>query len=174
MPEDIVSYKGSHGTSRSRADKISKAGFERGRGRAGTGIYFWLEGPYCLELAKEWFNQLKSSGKISDETDPECAIIIASLKAYKSEVLDLENYTLKNKIAQLRKEKKFTGNSRALHECFVNQLQKEAGTYFKILLVRVTTPKPSSYPLQDLGSPICCVARNKDCIFIDNILPCEE
>jgi len=164
-----VTYKGSHGTTRVRAGNILKSSFRKGPGRHGTGAYFWLESPYYFQLAIDWFNSSYAEYVTEGESKPECAIIVAELMADDSEVLDLDNRTLRASLMNLvyNKEKirRLNSSDRTrLFDSFIRDLERELHIEFKIVLVRTAPPQGSKYPLSFIGPPDCGIARDVTCI----------
>ena len=174
-----ICYNGSHGTSLTLYNKIKKTGFRLSSdrvGRAGKGIYFWAEGPLYLRLAKEWFIDRKKKG-IYEESNPECAIVIATLKVQSTEYIDFEDVTLKGEIYALGIEKGLNlDNALAiakLYNLFINKLEERLKTTIKIFTIRAAPPEGSSYPIKAIGAPLCCVARTLNSITINRVRLCD-
>ncbi|KJR43275.1 hypothetical protein MCHI_000833 [Candidatus Magnetoovum chiemensis] len=163
-----VCYIGSHGTSRSKYNAICREGFKLGSGRAGKGVYFWIENPLYLELAIDW---CKFRG-ISDGV-----IIIAEIKAEDTEYLDLEDIEYSNKILTICLEKRLNVKDNnvleQLYNSYVEEIERELGINIKILTKKLAAPPHSKYPMQ-MGAPLCCVVRDIGCIFIKYCISCEE
>jgi len=175
-----ICYNGSHGTSLVRCNEIKKTGFKLSSdrpGRAGKGVYFWVKGTLYLRLAKEWFIDGKNKG-VYKESNPECAIIIANLKAQLIEYLDLENAGFKERIFNLGDKKGINFNNpfeiAKLYNLFISKLEEELKTTIKIFTIRAAPPEGSSYPIKAIGAPLCCVARTLDSITIECVKSCDE
>jgi len=174
MVEGEDTFQGTHGTSASKANLITKNGFEMGTGRAGKGIYFWLEGAYSKELAVGWHaKRLDEGGYLGDE-NTRCAVIHAILSAASSKVLDLTFYRFRNRIGELRKTKQIKGSSEALYDFVISELEGEMGVAFAIILAEVAPPltKYCDYPLRDIGPPVCCISRDRACITVQSYSLC--
>lgn len=173
-----ICYNGSHGTSLKRYRKILDSGFSLGSGRAGSGIYFWVESPLYLELAKAWFRYAKSKGEYNPEIDPECIVIIAEVKASGTEYLDLEDIKFKNLIYELGLEQNVDFDNvrdvARLYNLFISRMEQAAGCRIKMLTVRVAPPPDYKYPIKVIGAPLCCVARTQDCVTVKDYKSCKE
>ncbi len=171
----MITIEGSHGTSVSRAQLVQKNGFRQGSGRGGTGVYFWL-GPYYIELAVGWYNFLASKNEFINDENPSCAVIIALIKADESEVLNLEDETLKNEIAVVVKKQGINPkNKRAvakLYDSFIMRLEQKLQVKFKAVKIRVGFPPLEfikDYPISIIGAPLCCITRDPGCVTINEI-----
>jgi len=71
---NMVTFNGSHGTSDFRARRIEAQGFIPGKGRAGTGVYFWKQGRYSVDLAIGWYKYLCSRNFFAGELNPEAIL----------------------------------------------------------------------------------------------------
>ena len=170
-----ICYNGSHGTSLNLSGEIVKLGFKLGDGRAGNGVYFWVEGPLYLQLAKEWFIDRRNKHRYK-ELNPECAIIIVSLKAQPVEYVDFEDVGLKGQIYNMGIQQGINlGNDREiakLYNLFISILEEELKTMIKIFTIRAAPPEGSSYPMKAIGAPLCCVARTLNSITINDVRSC--
>lgn len=173
----LVRYKGSHGTSLSKCRNIVAAGFKLGAGRAGRGIYFWVESVFYLELAQAWFKQKRAEGEY-DEENPECTIIIASVEADEKEYIDLEDNRIRDQVIRLGNKMGLDLNDdgviERLFNLFVVKTEEKLGYGIKMISIRVGAPKGFKYPLRAAGAPLCCVARIADCVKINKYGLCEE
>jgi hypothetical protein len=171
----MATYKGIHGTSLSRSQKIREKGFLTSVGRVGPGIYFWMDGAYARTLAIGWYRQSLAENRYKDDKSVECVLIYVTLAAEDNEVLDLENRTISEKLGKLSLEKKVKPNERNKQKYlvgfFISELEKEMNIKFKIVLVKVAAPKEQycDYPTRFMGAPLCCVARNSDCITVNRV-----
>jgi len=174
---NLKTYEGSHGTSKSRAEKIDKQGFIPGLGRAGSGIYFWHKSHHYIPLAKGWYNQCYNKHLYDADDNKSCVVIIVQLQAGEDEVLDMENHDMKDRIAALAEVRKIDATNfrriSALYDLFIKRMEDELESTFAILLIRVAPPDRTyypEYPLNIVGAPLCCVARNKECIIIKEFI----
>lgn len=173
-----ICYTGSHGTSLNRYRKILGSGFSLGSGRAGNGIYFWVESYLYLELAKAWFKYKNATGEYNDERKPECVVLIAEIKTNDTEYLDLEDMNFKNYIYQLGLEQKIdfynAKDVARLHNLFITKMEQKLGHLIKMLTIRVAPPRDYKYPIMAIGAPLCCVARTQDCVTVKDYKSCKE
>lgn len=169
-------FKGSHGTSKTRAIAIGTKGFEYGSGRVGKGIYFWKESELFIDLARHWWECQRKRGKYDKDHDTRCAIILVKVKARDSEVLDLETEYFKNMLIRLQSEKKIDINEpymeEKIHSLFIEKLEKKFGVEYKIILCRVSPPADYKkwYPIGIAGAPIAIIVRNNDCLSIEKTI----
>ncbi len=174
---NLKTYEGSHGTSKSRAEKITKQGFIPGLGRAGSGIYFWHKSRYFITLAKKWHYQCSNKHHYDNDENKSCVVIIVELQADEDAILDMENPDMKDRIAELAEVKQIPLKNRhkiaALHDLFIKRMESALKTTFAIILIRVAPPDRvyyPEYPIDIMGAPLCCVARNNDCVTIKRFI----
>jgi hypothetical protein len=170
----MVNKEGTHGTTRSKAEAICTQGFRCGYGRGGSGVYFWHNNKYGIQLAKEWYQVHLDAGKYLHDLDNHCVIIIAKLITEDDEFLDLEDPSLKDKMAEILSAREVDNNNRAIasfYDAFIYQIETELGKKIKLLSLRVAPPKvdDSCYPIRFLGAPISYIARDNSCIHIQQI-----
>lgn len=176
-----ITIEGSHGTSISKAQDIKKQGFNLGSGRAGKGVYFWLDKEFHFELAIGWYKYHKSIGWFKEDNNPACAIIIAEIQADESEILDFEKSTIKKQLLKLAQKRKIDyfnkGQLAKLYNLFISRLEADLRVKFKVIIVEVAAPPKDfcrNYPITIIGVPLSCVARSTECIKIKDIKICEE
>ncbi len=165
-----IHRRGLHGTSKMSAESIKHSGFHVGTGRAGPGVYFWVDGPLSRDLAEGWFEQIKSKA-FRNEANPQCAVIEAELECDDHEHLDLEMQKFKSQMMLLAVKHDVDldndEGSSILHAMVIKQLESELGTKIKILEVRVAPPKKElvpRYKLKAYGAPLSYVVRDATCI----------
>jgi hypothetical protein len=170
---NLKTYEGSHGTSKSRAEKINKQGFILGTGRAGSGIYFWHKSHHYIPLAKGWYSQCCDKHLYDTDENKGCVVIVVELQAPEDAILDMENPEMKDRIAALAEARKIDATKfrriSALYDFFIKRMEVELKSTFAILLIRVAPPDRAyypEYPISIIGAPLCCVARNNGCITI--------
>ena len=168
--------EGSHGTSKSRSERIMNEGFKLSSGRYGTGAYFWKKSYYYIELAKSWYMQAHHKGVYTEDSNDECAILIVELKCLKRRLLDFEKTDLKDKIAKLAAEKgiEITDNERisGLYDMFIKRLERESRCTFQLYCTRVAPPYRKffpEYPIRIIGAPECIISRDQSCIQVKEI-----
>jgi hypothetical protein len=168
----MVTYEGSHGTTKERAKNILSFGFRiRGaRHRYGAGVYFWKKSHHYINLAIGWHKYAEKTGLYRYDKNTSCTVIIADLVAEENEVLDLEDALLKDKIAKLAEEKNINEDWKAISslvEAFVQLIQAELKIKYKIVLKKATPPPKDccpKYPYNLLGWPDCCIVKDVTCI----------
>ncbi len=91
----ILTLKGVHGTSRTAAQEIVQHQIfqKTGKGRVGTGVYFWRENIYAKELASCWYEYRVRKG---DFKPNEGAVIYADICVKENEFWDLEEPSAKD------------------------------------------------------------------------------
>ena len=170
--------KGSHGTTKSREESIRKFGWRMGRGRAGTGVYFWNECEHYVQLAIGWYKRALKEKRYRDDSNKLCTVIIADLEAEEDEILDFDNRELRSSVYRMAKDREFSyTNTRELasvFDLFISELEVETGSKYKIITMEVAPPglEYCDYPVKLLGTPICCAIRDTGCIDIIDTLNC--
>lgn len=163
---------GLHGTSRSRADNILKSNFKPYPGRAGKGIYFWRENAFSKIIAKSWFNFSLKKNNYDLDADKNFAYFKVKISVNEENFLDLELPELKDQLAVIAEKRNIDRKTRedvisALFDYFIDTLEKELKTSFKVWQARVNAPYDCvEYPLSLLGNPICYVVIDSACISI--------
>lgn len=177
----MKAFQGTHGTSATNAQAIAETQFQLASGRAGTGVYFWLDEEFSEVLAIGWYKYLKSIGRFKSDRNPECAIVIAEIQADESDILDFEDSSIKRQILKLAQKRKIdfynTKALAALSNLFISQLEGKLKVTFKIIILKVAPPPKDfcrKYPITIIGAPLCCVARSTECITIKDIITCKE
>lgn len=162
-----------HGTSRTRATNIIKYGFQKGDGRLGNGVYFWLDEEYGRYLSESWFTQRKAENKYNGDSDQSCTIIIADIEVDGDYTLDVEDRKFRSAIAKLVKERRLndqaTNKDLAIfYSSFIEAIESDLGYSFHFIIGRVAPPKREycpEYPLKILGGPLCGVVVNDKIIL---------
>ncbi|OHD06876.1 MAG: hypothetical protein A2086_08130 [Spirochaetes bacterium GWD1_27_9] len=163
---------GTHGTIEYSAKKIVNSNFLLGKGRGGTGIYFWRKNEYSVILAKGWYEYYLSKNKYNNIELNNFAYIDVKIDVHENNFLDFELVELKDKIATISFNKKLDRKTSdeeitALYDYFITRLEEELKTKFYVWQLRVNAPYTANeYPLNILGNPICYVVNNNDLISI--------
>lgn len=172
----MVTYRGSHGTTLKKAEKIKTEGFFLSGGRFVRGAHFWLECYNYCDLAVGWFKQ-RLDKRYYDEDCPQCAILIVRLWCNDDEVMDLERPDFKNMLAQLADTKHTDQYNdrevKSLYTYAIREMEKRGSLKFKLFLMKVEPPKEDycpRYKRRMLGPPISVVAISNSNIAIENIL----
>jgi len=170
--------KGSHGTTKSREESIRKFGWHVGRGRAGTGVYFWKECEHYVQLAIGWYKRALNEKRYRNDSNKLCTVIIADLETEEDEILDFDNRELRSNVYRMAKDRGLSyTNTReisSLFDLFISELQVETGFKYKIVTMEVAPPGSEycNYPVELLGTPICCAVRDIESIDIIDTLNC--
>ena len=167
----LIEKKGSHATSKSRYGTIKANGFQKSRGRAGKGVYFWADSHYCRKLAVGWYAQSLADGQYRNDEDPSGVVLFATLSTEETCFLDLENQTLKDQIAVLAERQRLGSRPSnhdiaALYDLFIKRIEKARNIVYNVLAIRVAPPRDLDYPIAVVGAPLCYIARITDCITI--------
>ena len=168
----ILNLKGTHGTTKTRYNTICSERFDcKGKGRGGTGAYFWEDSPYSEDLAIAWYLSRMASGTYSRDADTTCTILTACLNLPEDEFLNLESVEIKRLLLEFIKDKDISDNrtnGARLHDLFIEMMEKVLGNPINVFRVNVYPPnKPRCYPGQLVGQPGCYVARTPKCITIN-------
>ncbi len=171
----MVKHIGSHGTTKTKAQIISKEGFNVSGGQFVAGAYFWLESHLYVDLAIGWYKSRLERYK-REESSPECAVIIADLSCDDNELMDLERPDFKERLSRLADAKATRQDNDkeiyALYAYTIKEMERISGISFKLFLLRV--PPPNSihcprYKVRILGFPTCVIARTNRNILINNV-----
>lgn len=172
----MVTFEGSHGTTKARAEEIGKKGFDVSGGRFVSGAYFWIKSHLFVELAIGWYKRELSKYQSAGEPSPKCAVIIADLNCEDNEFIDLDRQDFKDRLAKLSEIRATNQNSEraiyALYAYVIKELESIGKISFKILLLKVPPPKEvfcPRYKLKILGFPTSVIARSNENILIKDI-----
>lgn len=173
---DNVSFTGSHGTSVTNAETISKNGFVTRSGIRGRGAYFWdkIDSSTHHILSKGWHAQCYERNKYSGQKNQACAIIEATITCKKNEYLDLESRTvitpIREIVSRLTNMSTEVSKISEAYDKAIQAIETENNTKAKVLTARVTGPKEEyckNYNYVAYGNPYCVIARERD--IINNI-----
>jgi len=171
VPGEVV-RRGVHGTSQERAKQIIDGGFNLGGGRRGKGVYFWSEGPNADRLARDWFRQACEAGNYRTETNPQAAIVRASITVDVTEFMDCKDPEIAAMLerASMSYAGRRVNNSdmSGFYEAFYLAYERKSHRKIKLIQTDVSPPGPSKdwYPVPLLGHPSCYVVRDRECIAI--------
>jgi len=161
----MPTFKGTHGTSKQRAEVIMENGFRISTsGRAGKGIYFWqyFDDPQIANgLAIGWYES-QAKRKAYQEENPECAVIDATFEADEDDVLDCTGEIMEKIAIILQKlsERSEDDISNA-YESIIGRLETFRGKPILVAKAHVTPPK-MSFPLkQVIPYPPILVVRDE-------------
>jgi hypothetical protein len=174
-----VRLDGTHGTCRSRAEKIRRIGFRTGQGRRGYGVYFW-KGRYARMLAIGWYNRAFDQKRYLGEHNIKCAVIYATIVSDKRTILDLESPTIKDNLEALAFKHNIdadgTQEYKHLLGRYIDELEQTLAIEYRVILSTVAAPGKDfcKYPLGSLGSPYCIIVREVSCININNVESVED
>jgi hypothetical protein len=177
-------FKGTHGTCSSYADSIISSGFRYSNvGLRGGGIYFWgyildeLE-VYAKDLAIAWWQFAKKKGDYAKAASSRCSVIFANLKVENQDILDFEDQQVREQFIVYSQKvyeriKGINPNEKisTIYDMFVSEVEESIGKTFKMIHVKVQTPKTYKklLPIDLMGQPSCYVIRNLDCIEITRL-----
>lgn len=171
-------YRGTHGTTMMRAERILKEGFDISpAGRIGAGVYFWqyYSNPkIAVSLAVGWHNtQAKRKGYGEDESN--CAVLDASFSVGEQDTLDCTEEILEQVSIMLEKldDRKEDDIGKA-YESLIKRIELLRGT--PILLAKATVSPPKmSFPIKNvMPYPPILVVRNKAVKIDVNLMALEE
>ena len=169
----MIEFRGSHGTTATRAKAIMGKGFKLGHGVHGFGVYFWRESLHSRELAVGWYLDEKNRGNYSQDPDRRCAIIYAVIVIEGEErAFDLtrpENHEAVLEIIHCRGLENELDNGKLVDE-FIDLVQGRSGVQFQIVLTRVKSPNlAKNYPWRSMGPPWAYIVKDATCIHIGDI-----
>lgn len=169
----MVEFRGSHGTTATRARAIRDNGFRTGHGVHGSGVYFWRESIYSRDLAVGWHFEERNRGKYSQDPDKRCAIIYAVIVIDDEErFLDLtrpENREIILERIHFHGKKSELDIGKLIDE-FIDLVQERSGVPFQIVLTTVPSPKKAdNYPWRSMGQPFAYIVKDATCIRIEDI-----
>ena len=164
----IMTIRGTHGTSGSRAKVILSNGFDLdkcGDTRYNRGVYLWDYGhPLKIQLAEDWHSKQKQRRVYDGEREQGCTVLICKLDIDEDELLDMETLAFKNKLHQLVAGQSIKDMNheviRSIYEIVVKTIEKILESKFKVLSVRVPPPDKYRYPIGLYGSPFCFIVRD--------------
>lgn len=164
-------YYGIHATSKSRAKLIRSDGFLPGSGRVGTGVYFWRNSHYAMELARAWYVFRQET--FSKDSEPGLSILSCQLDAKEEEVLDLESVEMKDFIAETIARiggipaKPAEDEICGLFDLIISDFASHHTYSVVMLIARVSAPPKSDYPTAVMGAPISYIVLVSDRIKIE-------
>lgn len=171
-------YRGTHGTTMTRAERIMKEGFElSASGRVGSGVYFWqyYSNPQiAVSLAVGWHgSQAKRMGYGADTSA--CAVLDACFRVAEQDTLDCTEEILEQVSIMLSKlEDRKEDDIGKAYESLIGRIELLRGT--PILLAKATVSPPRiSFPTKNvMPYPPILVVRNKAVKIEVNLMTLEE
>ncbi len=180
----MIQKKGTHGTCASYVEEIKEHGFKFSAGRGGTGAYFWRESKHSIKLAKAWYLFQMDRHNYDKVEDNNGAIIIVTITVDNEEFIDIEDTSVKDEFAELLESMGKLNNASDEDICgawdmYITNIEQETGVKMKLLELRVGVPSTakrffSFYSMKALGAPVCFIARDFECIKIENIEEIED
>ena len=174
----IPQYKGTHGTTRMRAERILQEGFELSpSGRVGSGVYFWqyYSNPQiAVSLAVGWHgSQAKRKGYGEDTSA--CAVLNACFGVAEQDTVDCTEEILEQVSIMLSKlEDREEDDIGKAYESLIKRIESLRGT--PILLAKATVSPPKiSFPTKNIMPfPPILVVRDKAVKIEVNLMTLEE
>ena len=172
----MPSYRGTHGTTRTRAENISKEGFTAKVGERGTGAYFWRENVYAVPLAVGWYQNQLNRGEYGTDRDKRCSVVKASINVASDTLIDLEDPDIKDDFLRyfLEKGVEDSRNAGKIYDMFLEMLEEESGKKLALVITQVFTNKWQKYPNQTAGMAYCYLVRDLRCITVDDVVHYDE
>jgi hypothetical protein len=171
-------YKGTHGTTRKRAEGILRDGFELSpEGRAGGGVYFWqyYTNPQIANLlAIGWYGSQVKRKQYGDDDTP-CAVLDAAFDVAEQDELDCTEEVLEQVTIMLSKLADRTEDD--IGKAYESVIQRiELLRRAPILLVKATVSPPKmSFPVKNvMPFPPILVVRNKAVKIDVSLMTLEE
>lgn len=171
--------KGSHGTCVSRAEEIKKKSFRLNPGIKGDGVYFWAYSSnesLAKALAIGWWEKCNKDKVYAKESNTDCAVLGVSLVVEEAYCLNFEDLSVRESFInfcasilsrlEAKKGEKKEDKEAVAYDLFVKKIEEVSGKQIKVVKVKVPPPKKLNYPLSIayLGSPLCYVVKDVDCI----------
>lgn len=171
--------KGSHGTCVSRAEEIKRKSFRSSLGIKGGGVYFWAYSSnesLAKALAIGWWEKCNKDKVYAKESNTGCAVLGVSLAVEEVDCLDFESLEVREAFVsfcksiidrlQCKKGERKEDKEAAAYDFFVKKIEEVSGKQIKVVKVKVPPPNKINYPLSIayLGSPLCYVVKDVDCI----------
>jgi hypothetical protein len=168
---NMLTLRGSHGTTVSRAKKIRQQGFKIFRqGGFLTGIYFWRHGRFADDLSEGWWRMRFGRGEFQNDGDTRFAVIHAILSVDEDSYLDMESFEVKEEMWNLAEETglKDVKDRAKLYDKFIEIMERGKKIKVKVAELRVSLPNGhfDCYPMKILGPPFCYAARDVACIQV--------
>jgi hypothetical protein len=166
-------YYGTHGTANENLKEISSSGFKKGKGLAGTGVYFWELNDYAVDLAVDWYYFSKSKRTFTDNEDVKCVIIYVGVEVPIINYLDFEEANLKQSFINAVRHydihnRPGTNKDRLakLYDEYIEMIEEAYNTEVIVWRVGVNNPPGSKYPFKIVGLPICYVTSKPSIVEI--------
>lgn len=170
---------GSHGTSKSRVDSISRNGFrESAFGRRGKGVYFWYADECGCDdarnLARSWYKYAEKRGEYKSDENKQGQVIWAKIGCAQENLLKLTEPKYRTTIRKLveshikdaQKKGETISNDEAMslaHDMFISRLSSKHP--IDVVLATVAAPKKMNDELLPfLGEPFAHIVKNMSCI----------
>lgn len=187
----MVEMWGTHGTCRSNAEAICRAGaVSPTPGRIGTGAYFWTapySTPECLEhahkLARQWATNSEKGGQYKGKEDPSVAVVQVKIEIEDNEFISLDDPTVSfrlrnfiskkivehlnlNSIDELQGDalNRIKEQVYGIIDYFIDILEKTLGVQFKVIFKQQNCPRFPDVLNLYIGNPSCFAIRDNSCI----------
>lgn len=144
-------YRGTHGTSQTRAEQILREGFQTSPvGRVGSGVYLWAyveDAAVARELAEGWFVSQTNRNVYAGEPDATLSILYAEFDAEDHACIDCDAPEFQEKLTAYMR--KLHGDADTYDEADINVaynslislVEEKRGAECCIVFARVPPPK---------------------------------
>lgn len=160
-------YKGTHGTSHSRALSIHSGSFHKPTysGRAGSGVYFWAydrDPSLAKELAIRWWQKSHDDGEYSCDDCKEHAVIFANIDIEKKDTINLDCLELREMLSRLIKQNRVNSFSdkAKVYEIFLNRIEARRNTPYELIGVFLDPPGSTPHHWLSKSQPAYIVRSN--------------
>lgn len=175
-----IGMKGTHGTSRSKANNIVANGFHASPvGIRGSGVYFWGYLSDSMEeisrnLAKAWWSDATRRQSYSQDSDKSCSVVFAAFDVSNDLHFDFEAQEVRESFIRYsdkmidRIEGDDDEKASTLYDMFVQRIETKSQKQYKLIHFKVHPPRGFVFPiLRDIiGQPSCYAVKDISCITI--------
>ena len=169
----MILHKGTHGTTKTRADAISCKGFEifNTAPIRGNGVYFWRDNAFGDELAKCWYKKQLRDGMYDSDALKTCSVIKVDIKVEEDQTINLEDPEIKDIILRTIADKGILSKKAicSVYDRYLECMERKLNKKIQLALTQVQAPDSYIYPKKYINTAYCYVVRQIDCIFITAI-----
>ncbi|QVW35923.1 hypothetical protein KIP69_03475 [Geobacter sulfurreducens] len=167
----FMELRGTHGTTRSRAEKIQELGFRASPGIKGTGVYFWRDNALSGDLARDWYRYYLKKELYAKDSNKQCAVIFGLIACDETNFVNLDDSEIKDDILWLIKNKGLEGDRKGkIYDEYLDMLSRELGNSIKVSQVSVPVPKEfRNFPSFLYMMADCYVVKDVDCVQVETV-----